>query len=148
MLPSGMMKTFLILMWATISMAAGQTSKELLRDGLFAEESEGDLKTATEKYEALLKAFEVERKVAAVALFRLASVKRKQGDEKATLTLYEDFAKKFGDIEPQATLVKENYRALAGKDLRNGALAQTDEERKLAELKKLAAQIFFCESGK
>ncbi|MFT7301240.1 MAG: ankyrin repeat protein [Akkermansiaceae bacterium] len=137
MLPSGMMKTFLILMWATISMAAGQTSKELLRDGLFAEESEGDLKTATEKYEALLKAFEVERKVAAVALFRLASIKRKQGDEKATLTLYEDFAKKFGDVEPQATLVKENYRALAGKDLRNGALAETDEERKLAELKKL-----------
>lgn len=131
------MKTFLIVMWAVISLSPGQTSKELLRDGLFAEESEGDLKTATEKYEALLKAFEAERKVAAVALFRLASVKRKQGDEKATLALYEEFARKFGDIEPQATMIKENYLALAGKDLGMRAVAETLEEKKLAELKKL-----------
>ena len=115
----------------------GQSSKDLLRDGLFAEESEGDLKIATEKYETLLKAFEAERKVAAVALFRLAAVKRKQGEDKAALALYEEFVKKFGNIEPQATLVRENYQAISGKEFPSQLGAGLEEDKELARIKKL-----------
>ena len=138
MLACGMMKTILLLMWLAVSVAGAQTSKDLLRDGLFAEESEGDLKTATEKYEALLKSFEKERKVAAVALFRLAAVKRKQSDEKGALACYEEFSKKFSDIEPQATLVRENYLALSGKELLKPNAAPNEEDQEIARLKKLA----------
>lgn len=138
MLTSGMMKTFLLLIWAVISLAAGQSSKDLLRDGLFAEESEGDLKTATEKYEALLKSFEKERKVAAVALYRLAAVKRKEDDEKGALSLYENFSRKFADIEPQATLVRENYLAISGKELPGPGAAFNEDDQELVRIKKLA----------
>lgn len=138
MLTSGMMKNFLLLIWAATLLAAGQSSKELLRDGLFAEESEGDLKTAAEKYEALLKAFDKERKVAAVALYRLASVKRKEGDEKGALSLYEDFSRKFADVEPQATLVRENYLAISGKELPGAAPLSSEEDLELDRIKKLA----------
>jgi len=133
-----MMKTILLLVCVVVSIAGAQTSKDLLRDGLFAEESEGDLKTATEKYEALLKAFEKERKVAATALFRLAAVKRKQNDEEGALALYEEFMRKFGSIEPQATLVRENYLALSGKELSPTKTAPSEEDLELARLKKLA----------
>lgn len=115
----------------------GQSSKELLRDGLFAEESEGDLKVATENYESLLKAFEAERKVAAVALYRLAAVKRKQGEEKAALALYEEFGKKFGDVEPQATLVRENYLAISGNEFPGPVTGFSEEDEELARIKKL-----------
>ena len=131
------MKIFLSILWATLALTHAQTSKELLRDGLFAEESEGDFKTATEKYQTLLAAFEKERKVAAVALYRLAAVKRKQGDEKAALALYQEFATKFADIEPQSTMVKENYLALSGKPLATGQASPNEEEQELAKLKRL-----------
>ncbi len=132
-----MKSRLLIFLFIFTSILHGQTSKELLRDGLFAEESEGDLKTATEKYEALLKAFEAERKVAAVALFRLAAVKRKQGDDKAALALYEEFGKKFGSIEPQATMVRENYLAISGKEFPSGVEGFSEEDKELARIKKL-----------
>lgn len=132
------MKAFFIALLTVFPLVHAQSSKELLRDGLFAEESEGDLKTATEKYEQLLKTFEQERKVAAVALYRLAAVKRKEGDEKGALALYEEFARKFGDIEPQAGLVKENYLALSGKALAVGEAVLSEEDKELARLKKLA----------
>lgn len=115
----------------------GQSSKDLLRDGLFAEESEGDLKVATKSYETLLKSFEAERKVAAVALYRLAAVKRKQGEEKAALALYEEFGKKFGDVEPQATLVRENYLAISGSEFPGGAIGYSEEDKELARIQKL-----------
>jgi len=117
--------------------AQGQSSKELLRDGLFAEESEGDLKEATQKYEILLKSFESERRVAAVALFRLAAVKRKQGEEKEALALYKEFGEKFRDIEPQATLVRENYLAISGEEFPKSEGGFDEEGQELARIKKL-----------
>jgi hypothetical protein len=81
------MRTFFILLFLLVPHVRAQTSKELLADGLFAEEANGDLKVAAEKYEALLKAFEEERTIAATALYRLAQVRRKEGNEKEEVKL-------------------------------------------------------------
>ena len=88
------------------------TTKELLRDGLFAEESEGDLPTARKNYEALLAKHAEEKKVAAVALYRLAEIERKQGKKQQAVVLYQQLLAEFGEVEPQAKLTRENLKAL------------------------------------
>jgi len=116
-------------------MVLAEDSKDLLRDGLFAEESEGDFETASEKYQALLDGFEKERRVAAVALFRLAEVRRKQGKKKEAEGFYRKLLVEFSGVEPQESMARENLLALGVKPL--AVDVPTDEQKELDRLKRL-----------
>jgi hypothetical protein len=115
-----------------------QDSRTLLRDGLFAEESEGDLTTAAAKYEALVKRYGEERKLAAVALYRLAEVRRRQDRKEDAVKLYEKLLLEFVGVEPQGKMAKENLLALGGKMPAVLSGVMDDEEMELVRLKKLA----------
>ena len=106
------MRTFFILLFLLVPHVQAQTSRELLADGLFAEEANGDLKVAAERYEALLKAFEEERKIAATALYRLAQVRRKEGNEKEEVKLLQKVIVDFPGVPPLEKLARERLEKL------------------------------------
>jgi ankyrin repeat protein len=85
---------------------------EAMRQGLFAEEATRDLKTAEQHYQAIVDAYGTQRKFAASALFRLAEIKRKQGDKAAAAKLYQRVMNEFADDEALAKISGENLTAL------------------------------------
>ena len=86
------MKVVVCLLSSFLALTCGITgliaeeSDTLLRDALFAEEAQQDHATAIQKYTKLLSQYEKERKVAVVALFRLAEIHRKDGQTKQAAT--------------------------------------------------------------
>ena len=111
---------------------------EALRKGLFAEEATRDLKTAAEHYQAIIDAYGKQRQYAGTALYRLAEIKRKQGDKDAAAKLYQRIVVEFPDDETLAKLSRENLTAL-GMEIADApnAPAVVDEEAK--EISRLTA---------
>lgn len=74
-----------------------QSSKELLRDGLFEEEVNQDFKKAKAAYQNVTRRYDEERFFAGLAFFRLAEIARKSGDQKQAVALYRRVAGEFAD---------------------------------------------------
>ena len=113
--------------------------RDLLRDGLYAEEVTRDPEAAAKQYQQFLTRYAKERDFAAVALFRLAEVRRKQDRKEDAVKLYQQLLAEF----PTATatkLARENLIALGGEPLAKETPEQlVDEESlELLRLQKLA----------
>ncbi|MBK8090718.1 MAG: ankyrin repeat domain-containing protein [Verrucomicrobiaceae bacterium] len=127
-----------LLMFLACSLQAADTNPiaEKLRQGLFAEEAERDLEKAAKAYEAAVQLYNADRRQAATALFRLAEIRRKQGDAKEAAQLYQRVLAEFADDEALARLSREN---LAGMGVSPAAPAPTvnDEVAEIARLESL-----------
>lgn len=109
------MKRFALALLLPCLVVADEPSLDLseaLRKGLFAEEATRDLKTAAEHYQAIIDAYGKQRRYAGTALYRLAEIKRKQGDKDAAAKLYQRVVVEFPDDETLAKLSRENLTTL------------------------------------
>jgi len=125
--------------------AATNDLSGLLQKGLFEEEANRNLDAAVQAYQALVTAFDQDRKLAATAVFRLGECYRKLGKTNEAVLQYERIVREFADETTLATLSRQN---LAGVGLKNdapGSLAIShaarQEQKKLLEAEiKLAEQ--------
>lgn len=103
----------------TLASAAAQTPqpplRDLLRDGLYAEEINRDTEAAARSYEQVVSRFDEDRPFAANALFRLAEIRRKQNRSEEAAKLYQRLVAAFPDADPQARLAREALAALGAK---------------------------------
>lgn len=115
---------------------------DALRKGLFAEESTRDLKSATQHYQSILDAYGRQRQYAGTALYRLAEIKRMQGDKETAAKLYQRVLTEFADDETLAKLSRENLSALGvpmAVTQSNAPPAEDSETREIARLRTLLA---------
>jgi len=113
------MKSLALVSLFTLTAASAQTPeppvRDLLRDGLYAEEVCNDPAAAAKDYEKILATFEEQRPFAANALYRLAELRRKDGKNDEAIALYQRVLSQFPDVTPQATLAKTQLAALGVK---------------------------------
>lgn len=110
--------------------------RDLLRDGLYAEEVTRDPEAAAKQYEQVLGRYSEQRDFAASALFRLAEVRRKQDRKDDAIQLYQRLLAEFPNAANETKLARENLAAFGGK-LPETKDAPTDEETR--ELTRLQA---------
>lgn len=114
---------------------------EALRKGLFAEEALRDFKQASQAYQEVIDSYTSQRLHAGTALFRLAEIKRKQGDKDSAAKLYQRVAAEFGEDETLVKLSRENLLAMGMAAPVAGASVtamQDEEEREIARVTTLA----------
>ena len=150
------MKPIAALSAFTLAAAAAETPepplRDLLRDGLYAEEVANDPAAATRHYEQILARFEEQRPMAANALFRLAELYRKTGRNDDAIALYQRVLAQFPDATPQAALARTRLAAMgiqtpaAPQGSVPAPAAAEDEEtkeiRRLSELAKTSPDLF------
>ncbi|MEO5913173.1 MAG: ankyrin repeat domain-containing protein [Luteolibacter sp.] len=114
--------------------------KELLRDGLYAEEVTRDPEEAAKHYEQVLARYAEQRDFAASALFRLAEVRRKQDRKDDAIKLYQRLLAEFPGAATETKLARENLAALGGEPLthENPDQPVDEESLELLRLQKLA----------
>jgi tetratricopeptide (TPR) repeat protein len=109
------MKPIAIFSALTLAVAAETPEaplRDLLRDGLYAEEVANDPAAATKYYEQILARFEEQRPLAANALFRLAELYRKTERKDEAIALYQRVLAQFPDATPQAALARTRLTTL------------------------------------
>ena len=114
---SGTMKTFPLLCTALAFFLAGPLRAEddiekAFRDALYAEEVKGDTETALKAYQEVGAKFELQRDMAATALYRQAECLRKLGRKGEAAALYNKVLAQYPDKERTAKLSRENLAAL------------------------------------
>lgn len=111
------------------------SAREILRDALYAEEVTRDPAKAAEAYGKVLELYEAQQPFAATALFRLAEVRRKQGNKEEAAKLYQRLLREFPAAEVEGKLARENLAAIGANPGDAAAVAADDEETK--ELRRL-----------
>ncbi len=127
----------LILATAT-ARAEEQPTRDLLRDGLYAEEVTRDVEAAAKSYEQVLARHTEQRAFAASALFRLAEVRRKQDRKEDAIQLYQRLFTEFPGAVAETKIAMENLAALGGKVPEMNRLVGDAESVEMARLKSLA----------
>ncbi len=122
----------------SIARAQEPPLRELLRDGLYAEEVTRDSEAAAKHYEQVLARYAEQRAFAASALFRLAEVRRKQDRKDDAIQLYQRLLAEFPDATPEARIAMENLAALGGKAPEVSRPTGDAESVELARLESLA----------
>ena len=112
--------------------------RDLLRDGLFAEEVTRDPEAAAKHYEQVLARHAEQRAFAASALFRLAEVRRKQDRKDDAIQLYQRLLVEFPGAATETKLARENLAALGGKAPEANGPAGDAESVEIARLESLA----------
>ncbi len=106
-----MKQLFFAMMLALPLVAAEPDMKALLEQGLVAEEVNGDLEAAAAAYQKLVVAGEAQQRFLATGLFRLAEVRRKQGQRDETAALLQRLV---AEHPAQKELVERARETLAG----------------------------------
>ncbi|MHC4171690.1 MAG: tetratricopeptide repeat protein [Planctomycetota bacterium] len=94
------------------SRLAGKPASVLLREGLYAEETEGDLDAAIQVYERILKEFPKNRPVAAKALLHIGLCKEKLGLNEA-INAYQKVVDQYPEQQGQVAIAKERIAELS-----------------------------------
>ncbi len=124
---------------ATVTARADEPPmRDLLRDGLYAEEVTRDPEAAAKQYEQLLSRHAEQRAFAATALFRLAEVRRKQDRKDDAIQLYHRLLAEFPGAAAETKLARENLAALGGKAPEVSGPAGDADSLELARLESLA----------
>lgn len=118
--------------------------RDLLRDGLFAEEVSRDPEAAAKRYEELITRFSEDRDFAAAALFRLAEVRRKQDRKEEAIALYQKLLAEFPTSLNETKLARENLATLGGSvpEVKTGVVdAEAQEVARLQALAKSSPDV-------
>ncbi len=86
--------------------------EKAFRDALYAEEVKGDSETALKAYQEVSAKFEMQRDMAATAIFRQGECLRKLGRKEEAAAAYNKVLSQYGDRERVANLCRENLTAL------------------------------------
>src|SRR5687767_9575696 len=86
--------------------------EKAFRDALYAEEVKGDAETALKAYQEVVAKFEMQRDMAATALFRQGECLRKLGRKDEAAAIYKKVLAQYGDKERAVRLSRENLAAL------------------------------------
>src|SRR6185312_14892582 len=78
----------ILLLCAGVAVAQNSTS-DMLRKGILAEDEQQNPGAAIQQYQAVLNQFADERVIAATALFRMAECYRKQGNKRQAVAAYQ-----------------------------------------------------------
>jgi len=135
---------FTTALWAADSVppASSQDSRQLLQQGLFEEEANRNLQRASEAYSAVLSAYEAQRNLASTALFRLASIRAKEGKTKEAIALFQRVVTEFPSDEALANLSRERLAQLGGEiPAAKASVASKVSAEEEAELVRLAAMV-------
>ncbi|MES2660527.1 MAG: ankyrin repeat domain-containing protein [Verrucomicrobiota bacterium] len=112
--------------------------RELLRDGLYAEEVTRDPEAAAKQYEQVLSRYSEQRNFAAAALYRLAEVRRKQDRKEDAVKLYQQLLAEFPGAVSETKLARENLAALGGKVPPPSQTLMDEESNEIARLELLS----------
>src|SRR5690606_34842229 len=96
------------------SFAAEPAVKDLLRDGLYAEEVTRDSEAAARQYDEIIRRYSEQRRHAATAIFRLAEIRREQGQKDEAIKLYQRLLAEFPDLADQSKLAAKHINELGG----------------------------------
>jgi hypothetical protein len=109
------------------SAAGAQSASELLEQGIYEEETAGDLEAAIKIYNQIIKDAEVDRPSIAQALYRLGMCHLKSGQDDAAVRTFE---KLVGEFPEQEDLVEKARQHLpeASKDFVLGPVPWVDDE--------------------
>lgn len=131
----------LLLPLSPLSAEEEAATRELLRDGLYAEEVSRDTEKAAEHYQKVLDLHDQQQPFAATALFRLAEVRRKQDRKEEAIKFYQRLIREFPAAEPELKLARENLTAMGAampEDQSDGTKPKSDDVENLERLKNLA----------
>jgi len=117
--------------------AAEPELRDLLRDGLYAEEVTRDPEGAAKDYTQILTRAEADQPFVANALFRLAELRRKQDRKEEAIQLYQRLLTRYPDADPQAKLSRDALAMLGGATA--SVIGDSDEEAK--ELQRLVELV-------
>lgn len=132
------MKSLLLLLLALLPLAAAEPSLgDQLRDALYTEEVTRDPAKAAEAYAAILADFDLQRPLAASALFRLAEIRRAQGENDVAIALYQRLLQQFPEFEAETKLAREHLVALGG-EIPTSEPAVDPNQEDILRLRKLA----------
>jgi ankyrin repeat protein len=127
------------LLFPAVTARAEETPlREILRDGLYAEEVTRDPEAAAKHYEEVLSRYSEQRNFAAAALFRLAEVRRKQDRKEDAVKLYQQLLAQFPDAANETKLASENLAALGGEPAKATPAQGDSEAWELARLQAAA----------
>jgi len=138
---SGLLLMSLLLPLSPLAGQEEAATRELLRDGLYAEEVTRDAEKAAEHYQKVLDLHDQQQPFAATALFRLAEVRRKQDRKEEAIKLYQRLIREFPAAEPELKLARENLTAMGAAMPENQgdpAKPESAEAGRLEFLKNLA----------
>ncbi|WP_035607032.1 ankyrin repeat domain-containing protein [Haloferula sp. BvORR071] len=120
----------------------GQSSpREILRDALYAEEVTRDASKAAENYAKVLELYKAQQPFAATALFRLAEVRRKQGNKEEAVKLYQELLREFPAAEVEGKLARENLAALGAGEVPAPAAVTVVVDEEAQELRRIQEMV-------
>ncbi|MEM7394277.1 MAG: tetratricopeptide repeat protein, partial [Verrucomicrobiota bacterium] len=122
---------------AGASSAGAEETGKLFQQGLFAEEAEGRLDLAAERYEEVIQRFDRQRDMAVAALYRLAEVRRKQDRKDDAIGLFQRILSEFPKAEPHARLSRENLAAMGVEAAPAGTRSPAPDPEEERELRRL-----------
>lgn len=115
-----------------------ESSKELLRTGLFEEEVNQDHKKAAAAYRKVTERYDKERFFAGLAFFRLAEIARKSGNQEKANELYQRVALEFADQKEIAKRALTQFGETAPTN--NRLASNTSSKTPLSEAESLELQ--------
>lgn len=125
----------------TTAFAATNDATLALQKGLFEEEANHDFNAAIHDYQAVIRQFDQDRKLAATAVFRLGECYRKQGNTNDANAQYERIVREFSDQAPLVALSR-SYLAAAGQSPTvESATAAPATSEEAEEVRRIRAMI-------
>jgi Tol biopolymer transport system component len=97
----------LLLLALAVSGSAAEPASGLLQKGIFAEETEGDLKTAIQIYEQIVEQTDQNRALAGQALYRLGLCQLKLGDNEHAATTWNKLLNEYTEQESLVALARK-----------------------------------------
>lgn len=132
------MKRLALLALLILPLAAGEpTLDDLLRDALYTEEVTRDPAKAADLYQRILNTVDQQRPLAASALFRLAEIRRNQGDKDAAIALYQQLLRDYSTAEAETKLARQHLAELGG-EAPSPATEEDPTTKELLRLQQLA----------
>lgn len=133
-----MKRTILLLALLLQPLAADESPslQDQLRDALYTEEVTRDPATAAKQYEEILKRIDAQRPIAASTLYRLAEIRRAQGDQKSAIALYQQLLRDYSTAKAETNLARQHLADLDAKPSENSSYSPPDDG--LRKIQKLA----------
>ena len=102
----------MVVTWITASPVAADTAAELLEQGIYTEETVGDLKAAIEIYTRVIENAEANRPYVAQARFRLGMCHMKQGNDAGARAALDELIREFPDQDQLVAQAREQLAAV------------------------------------
>jgi carboxyl-terminal processing protease len=101
-----------LMLMAAAPLAQGASASEVLEQGIYAEETKGDLKTASQLYQQIVDDASADRILVAQAQLRLGLCELKQGNKPRAISALEKLTQEFPDRDKFLSIVEQHMPRL------------------------------------